>query len=199
MGNAIAPVLVPLVIASVVFSIVLFSYKVTSGPMKENMQRQAQKRGGYIEHKFYQMFPKLVIPYGDREIFVYITPGGRNSPPYTHFLYKYSSGRNIKLTVYNEGALAKFGKALGMQDIVVNDPVFDESFIIKGKDETLVRQLLSSDIKQKLLGLVILNMTLKINNNKVHLSVPSAIKTDIDYESFINAGLAVVNKVSQLA
>ncbi|MBU0469017.1 MAG: DUF3137 domain-containing protein [Candidatus Omnitrophica bacterium] len=196
--NPIFPTLLPFVVFAAIPVVIVSLIKLGSQGMKKNFQRQAEKRGGYVEEKFYHFSPRLVIPYIDQKIIVYSTPGSRNSPPYTHLKYKFSSSRNINLTVYKEGLFSKLGKTLGMQDLIVDDPVFDETFIIKGKDEILVRQLLSLNVKEKLLTLVSLNVRLRINGGSVYLSVPSKLTIDTDLGLFIEAGLAVVQKVTQL-
>jgi hypothetical protein len=38
-------------------------------------------------------------------------------------------------TIYRKGFFSALGKLLGMQDIEVGDPDFDEAFVIKGNDE----------------------------------------------------------------
>jgi len=172
--------------------------KLGSKKTREIFQRQAEKRGGYVEEKFYHFSPRLVIPYIDQKIIVYSTPGSRNSPPYTHLRYRFSSIRNINLTVYKEGFFSKLGKTFGMQDIIVDDPEFDEIFIIQGRDEILVRDILSLSVKEKLLILSRLNMRLKINRSIILLSVPSKLKIDNDLGQFIEAGVAVVQKVTQI-
>ena len=196
--NPMFSALLPIVFVVGLFVIIALIYKVSNKGLRETLQRQAAKRGGYVEEKFYHFFPRLVIPYVDKKVIVYSTPGGKNSPPYTHLKFKFSSSKNIRLTVYKEGLFSKFGKSLGMQDLIVDDPTFDESFIIQGKDEMQVRQLLSSEVKEKLLTLVSWNMNLSINRSSVRLCVPSVLKTDTDCELFIDAGLTVVRKIMQL-
>ncbi len=51
----------------------------------------------------------------------------------------------LRFTVYRNGFFSEFGKLLGMQDIEVGDPEFDDAFIIKGTDEFKVRELFAED------------------------------------------------------
>jgi hypothetical protein len=53
--------------------------------------------------------------------------------------YVYPEG--FRFTIYRKGFFSDLGKLLGMQDIEVGDPEFDEAFIIKGNDEERVRDL----------------------------------------------------------
>ena len=53
----------------------------------------------------------------------------------------YVNPEGFRFTVYRKGLFSELGKLLGMQDIEVGDPEFDEAFIVKGNDESKVREL----------------------------------------------------------
>ena len=53
----------------------------------------------------------------------------------------YVNPEGFRFTIYRKGLFSELGKLLGMQDIEVGDPEFDEAFIIKGTDEAKVRDL----------------------------------------------------------
>jgi hypothetical protein len=55
----------------------------------------------------------------------------------------YVNLEGLRFTVYRKGLFSELGKLLGMQDIEVGDPEFDEAFIVKGTDESRVRELFS--------------------------------------------------------
>lgn len=48
----------------------------------------------------------------------------------------------FRFKLYRKSIFSDLGKLLGMQDIGVGDPPFDEDFIIQGNDEARVRELL---------------------------------------------------------
>ena len=54
----------------------------------------------------------------------------------------YVNPEGFRFTIYRKGIFSELGKLLGMQDIEVGDPEFDEAFIIKGNDEFKVRESL---------------------------------------------------------
>ena len=61
----------------------------------------------------------------------------------------YVNPEGFRFTVYRKGDFSELGKLLGMQDIEVGDPDFDETFIIKGTDEFKVRDLFAdSKVRQ---------------------------------------------------
>jgi hypothetical protein len=60
---------------------------------------------------------------------------------YTRMRAPYVNPEGFRFTIYRKGFFSELGKLLGMQDIEVGDPEFDEAFIIKGNDEGRVRTL----------------------------------------------------------
>jgi hypothetical protein len=47
----------------------------------------------------------------------------------------------FRFTVYRKGIFSELGEYLGMQDVEVGHPDFDRDFVIKGTDETKLRQI----------------------------------------------------------
>src|SRR4051795_10010082 len=62
---------------------------------------------------------------------------------YTRMRAPYVNPEGFRFTAYRKGLFSELGKLLGMQDIEVGDPEFDEAFIVKGSDESKVRELFS--------------------------------------------------------
>jgi hypothetical protein len=56
----------------------------------------------------------------------------------------YINPEGFRFTIYRKNLFSDLGKFLGMQDIEVGDPEFDEAFIIKGNDESKVRDLFAN-------------------------------------------------------
>ncbi|HEV3166336.1 MAG TPA: DUF3137 domain-containing protein [Isosphaeraceae bacterium] len=68
---------------------------------------------------------------------------GHTSHTLTRMRAPYVNPDGFRFTIYRKGVFSELGKLLGMQDIEVGDPDFDEAFIIKGSDEYKVRDLFS--------------------------------------------------------
>ena len=60
---------------------------------------------------------------------------------YTRMRAPYVNSEGFRFTIYRKSLFSDLGKLLGMQDIEVGDPEFDEAFIIKGNDEGRVQTL----------------------------------------------------------
>src|SRR5262249_44177398 len=55
--------------------------------------------------------------------------------PVTRMRAPYINPEGFRFTIYRKSVFTDLGKLLGMQDIEVGAPEFDEAFIIKGNDE----------------------------------------------------------------
>jgi hypothetical protein len=64
---------------------------------------------------------------------------GEHGTTYTRMRAPYVNPDGFRFTVYRQGVFSGLGKLLGMQDIEVGDPDFDEAFLIQGNDEEKVR------------------------------------------------------------
>jgi hypothetical protein len=60
---------------------------------------------------------------------------------HTHMRAPFLNPGGFRFTVYRKGIFSELGKSLGMQDVEVGHPDFDCDFVIKGTDDTKLRQL----------------------------------------------------------
>jgi hypothetical protein len=54
----------------------------------------------------------------------------------------YVNKDGFRFTIYRKGFFSDLGKMLGMQDMEIGEPEFDDAFIIKGNDEFKLRKML---------------------------------------------------------
>jgi hypothetical protein len=71
---------------------------------------------------------------------------------YTRIRAPYVNPEGFRFTIYRKGFFSDLGKLLGMQDIEVGDPEFDEAFVIQGNDEARVVTLFSDPKVRSLIG-----------------------------------------------
>ena len=71
----------------------------------------------------------------------YTESSGESHQTYTRMRAPYINPEGFRFTIYRAGFLSGVGKLLGMQDIEIGDPEFDEAFIIQGTDEFKVMNL----------------------------------------------------------
>ena len=60
---------------------------------------------------------------------------------YTRMRAPYVNPEGFRFTIYRKSVFSALGKLLGMQDIEIGDPAFDEAFIIKANNEPRVQHL----------------------------------------------------------
>jgi hypothetical protein len=74
---------------------------------------------------------------------LYTVSTGQTHHHYTRIRAPFVNADGFHFQIYRAGVFSEVGKRLGMQDIEVGFPDFDAAFIIKGNDETRLRQLFS--------------------------------------------------------
>ncbi len=74
----------------------------------------------------------------------YTESSGETSVTYTRMRAPYINPKGFRFKVHHKGFFSALGKLLGMQDIEVGDPRFDDDFIVQGNDESQVRALFES-------------------------------------------------------
>ena len=69
------------------------------------------------------------------------TVSTQDSTSFTRMRAPYVNPEGFRFTIYRKSVFSGLGKMLGMQDIEVGDPEFDEAFIIKANNEPRVQHL----------------------------------------------------------
>jgi hypothetical protein len=85
----------------------------------------------------------------------------RSSTTYTRMRAPFVNKDNLYFELYRASIFSGLGKMLGFQDIEIDDPYFDEDFVIKGNSDEQVKYLFTS---QKLRNLI-------YQQSNVHLSI----------------------------
>jgi hypothetical protein len=114
------------------------------GPSKDEVWRQLSEEIGaeYVEGGLWSG-AKVQAHVGPWTITLdmYAVHTQHSHVTYTRMRAPYINPEGFRFTIYRKGLLSDLGKLLGMQDIEVGDPEFDEAFIIKASDEGRVREL----------------------------------------------------------
>jgi hypothetical protein len=114
------------------------------GPNKDEMWRQLCQEigakfvegGGWKGNKVQAVVGPWTVT-----LDTYTVSTGKSSVTYTRMRAPYINSEGFRFTIYRKGVFSGLGKMLGMQDIEVGDPKFDEAFIIKGNNEPRVQHL----------------------------------------------------------
>jgi hypothetical protein len=90
---------------------------------------------------------RVVADVGPWEVVLdgYTVSNGKTSTTYTRMRAPYVNADGFRFTVYRKSIFTSLGKMLGMHDVEVGYPAFDEEFVIKGNDEFKLRRLFAND------------------------------------------------------
>ena len=117
------------------------------GPSKSDIWRQLSEQLGarYTESTFWKG-DKVEASHADWTVTLdtYTVSTGKVTVTYTRMRAPYVNTAGFRFTVYRKSIFSGIGKLFGMQDIEIGDAEFDDTFIIKGTDESVVKQLLSN-------------------------------------------------------
>ena len=117
------------------------------GPSRAEIWRQLSEEvgGRYIEGGFWKG-DKVEATHGEWIVTLdkHVVSTGKVTIVYTRMRAPFVNPGGFRFTVYRKGLFSDLGKLLGMQDVEIGDPMFDDPFIIQGNDEASVRELFSS-------------------------------------------------------
>ena len=68
---------------------------------------------------------------------------GENEETYTRLRAPFVNNDGFRFTIYRKGFFSLFRKLLGMKNVLIGDPVFDDAFVIDGNNELILRELFS--------------------------------------------------------
>jgi hypothetical protein len=125
------------------------------GPSKAEIWQQfcAETGGRYIPDSFWKT-GKAQATHGKWTITLdtHTVSTGKTTITYTRMRAPYLNPSGFAFTVYRKGIFSDLGKWMGMQDVEIGHPEFDEQFIIKGNDEAKLRQLFANSQIRQLIG-----------------------------------------------
>jgi len=114
------------------------------GPSKDEIWRQLcdQIGGDFVQGGFWKG-SKVQVQHKQWTITLdtYTDSDGETSSTYTRMRAPYVNKDGFRFTIYRKGFFSDLGKLLGMQDVEIGEPEFDDAFIIKGDDETKLRKM----------------------------------------------------------
>ena len=125
------------------------------GPSRKEIWQQlsAEVGGRFHEGDFFT--PSAVQARADDWIITldtYTVSTGKSSQTYTRLRAPYFNPEGFRFEIYRASLFSELGKGLGMQDIEVGHPRFDEDFVIKGNAPGRVRRFFDNDKIRRLIA-----------------------------------------------
>jgi len=137
------------------------------GPGRDEVWGQLCKEiGGELVRKGRWQGSKVKLDVGPWTIVLdkHTVSHGDSSTTYTRLRAPFLNPAGFRFEIHRKGPFSGLGKLLGLQDIEVGDPEFDEAFIIKSNDEATVRELLANPrIRQMIQALPRVRLEIKDN------------------------------------
>jgi hypothetical protein len=117
------------------------------GPSKNEIWKQfSDAIGGNFTEEDYWKAGKVEATHGNWLVTLdtYTVSTGKSSMTYTRIRAPYTNPDGFQFRIYRRGIFSNLGKLLGMQDVTVGYPAFDDEFIIQGNDEAKLRRLFAN-------------------------------------------------------
>ncbi|CCH53200.1 hypothetical protein BN8_02276 [Fibrisoma limi BUZ 3] len=124
------------------------------GPFKNEVWKQLadEIKADYIDSSFWKG-SKVQATVNEWTITLdtFVVSTGKSAITYTRMRAPYVNQDGFRFKIYRKGVFSNLGKWLGMQDVTVGQPEFDEQFIIQGNDETKLRLLFDNETIRQLI------------------------------------------------
>jgi hypothetical protein len=125
------------------------------GPSKKEIWRQlsADLNARFVDGGVWKT-DKVEATHGEWPVTLdtYAVSTGKTVIMYTRMRAPYVNPEGFRFTIYRRGFFSGVGKMLGMQDVEVGFEEFDNDFIIKGNDESKLRQLFANPKLRELIA-----------------------------------------------
>ncbi len=129
------------------------------GPRKEevwvHLEQEINARL-IFEERFLTNEAKVILEHKNWTIIldVFHRSTGKTSTPYTRMRCAYINKDDFRFTIYPEGLFTDLAKYFGMQDIEIEDKIFDDTFVLKSKNPDKIKALFTdANIKNDFLAL----------------------------------------------
>jgi hypothetical protein len=116
----------------------------------------------------------------------YTESSGDSHTTYTRARAPFLAPMGFRFAIYRKGLFSGMGKLMGMQDIEIGEPDFDDAFIIQGNDEDSVRAFFS-DRRLRQLIQVQPRIRLEIKDNEGWFG--TKFPDDVDEVRFLATGV----------
>ncbi|NBB30275.1 DUF3137 domain-containing protein [Cellulophaga sp. BC115SP] len=119
------------------------------GPSKEEIwvQLEQEINARLINKDSFWHDSKVVLEHKNWTIIldVFHHSSGKSSTPYTRMRCAYINKDDFRFTIYPEGLFTDLAKYFGMQDIEIEDKIFDDTFVLKSENPDKIKTLFNDN------------------------------------------------------
>lgn len=126
------------------------------GPSKEEVWRQVcEQTGATFSDGGFWKGSKVQARHGEWTITLdtFAVSTGKTTVVFTRLRAPYVNPDGFRFKIYRRSIFSNLGKFLGMDDVEIGEPAFDEAFIIKGTDPAKLKSLFASAKLRELIEL----------------------------------------------
>jgi hypothetical protein len=159
------------------------------GPFKDEIWQQLAQEinASYIEGGFWnQSKVEATVDEWTVTLDTYTVSTGKVHIVYTRMRAPYVNKDGFRFKIYRRGLFSELGKKLGMQDVEVGFPEFDDQFIIQGNDDYKLQSLFQHPAIRQLIELQP-EISLQVNDDDGWLS--TTFPEEVDQLSFKVVGV----------
>ena len=124
------------------------------GPSQDEVWRQLSEeiKADYVEGGFWRGSKvRAAVREWTVTLDTFTVSAGKTYVTYTRMRAPYVNKDGFRFRIYRKGFFSEVGKLLGMQDVEVGHPEFDDEFIIQGTDENKLRELFADPTIRQLI------------------------------------------------
>lgn len=165
------------------------------GPSREEIWRRLSEELSAQYVSSFWSGDRVVATYKEWELILdtYTVNTGNTTATYTRLRAPYINKDGFRFTIYRSSVFSPIGKFMGMQDIPIGDPAFDEDFVIKSNSEAQVRRFLGNP---KLKSLIAAQPRLRLEVQDDEGLFAKSYPDGVDLLKFVSGG--VIKDMNQL-
>lgn len=118
-----------------------------SNKRKQQLADVARRYGGQSEQGGLFSLPRIRFPHAGRNVLLTYMAQGDEGPSYKTSLAIPWSHRTLRCEIFPDSPTYSLRRLIGMQDIEIGSPRFDDQFVITGNDEQAIKAFLTPKVR----------------------------------------------------
>ena len=188
---------------SIPLGIIAFIYlKQKSNKLKGLLESAAIKWNGEVVISQLEFYPLLKVVINGHEVIISFRmerkQGGMRIPPSTIVKTNFMAAPAIELIVLKKTLLSqlaeKLAMGIGMKVVPLGDSKFDDMFVVKSIERTMVSAILDAEVQRRLLQLFIRHPSLRIKGKSFRMELQFIPDNVADFDPIIGLVQYILEK-----
>jgi hypothetical protein len=183
--------LLPWVLFIAMAAVVLYHHRQRQHRTAAIFRTLAARHGGRATSGSLLAWPSLEIRPAGRTVHLFPASGGKHRPDQTHVETSTGLPREARIILQPKGVMGKLSRSLVMADIRTGDRRFEDAFIVQGEPPDRARDLLTPDVRERLLRLWDLGLNLRLEGGNLALSIDRIPAEIGPFQALIDAAVTL--------